>query len=273
MFLINFHLLVIVYMCSCNRPANACAKQDLLDYEKINNSLLVTLTQQKGNDKYAQYAPVRKILVERRGTILLPQSVCLSDIDITPVFVNSHIAICNANNNDQFITLNGLYGVFDEKHESVAVLGFVPDQARFTAEDAKPGSFPHLEHRLFFVVVQLSWQIHQCSEHWRPNLLRLEIPTLQRNTLLTCQVRRLHGCDRRCCGTMHRTCAVVDTTYYEVEAGGRGTVVPLVVLSLPVIYPGCEWFGKHADDASAPLSRAVFSSVKKCEATVSLAPC
>lgn len=58
--------------------------------------------------------------------------VSLTNINITPAFLYAHIIVTNAANATQFITLNGLCGLFDEKQEKLAMLGHVPDWANFT---------------------------------------------------------------------------------------------------------------------------------------------
>ena len=109
-----------------------------VDFERLNNDLLISLW--SSNERYKPFANVRRLIVEKQATILLPQSSSLGDVVVTTAFALAHTVVCSAANGDHFLTLNGLFGAFDEKHERVAIVGFVPDAARFTPDDARPDS-------------------------------------------------------------------------------------------------------------------------------------
>nr|CAG4708532.1 unnamed protein product [Naegleria fowleri] len=110
---------------------------NFFEYEKQNNRLIRTLRENK------QFASIVKTIIDNDAVLLFPhdQSVamCLSNIKnhslfskpsstsnsaITPNidFMQSHIAFVNQHNPHQFITMNGIRGIFTEDFGAIQIL-------------------------------------------------------------------------------------------------------------------------------------------------------
>lgn len=77
-----------------------------------------------------QYTTIITYFVQ--AIILAPQSVTLEGITFTKSFVESHIIIQNPNNNSQFVTVNGVHGVFSDTREMMRILSGPPsDETTF----------------------------------------------------------------------------------------------------------------------------------------------
>jgi len=109
---------------------------NFFDYEKNNNRLLKALQENK------QFATLVDTIVKKDAILLFPhdQSVALALSSLSnpslfkrtpsprgsaapPIdFLQSHIAVVNQSNPHQFITMNGIRGIFSEDMNSVQIL-------------------------------------------------------------------------------------------------------------------------------------------------------
>lgn len=85
------------------------------EYEKKHNVLLNKILENENKD-------IISFIKQNEATVLAPQTVTLENIDISRDFVEAHIIISNPNNDKQWITMSGIFGLFDDKRETVRVL-------------------------------------------------------------------------------------------------------------------------------------------------------
>jgi len=95
------------------------------DYEKANNVLIKTLRE--------NYKDLIKVITRFEASILAPQSVNLENIEITRDFIEAHLIIVNPRNSLQWVSLNGILGVFSAERETL----FVLDQSNYNQFDPR----------------------------------------------------------------------------------------------------------------------------------------
>jgi len=95
---------------------------NLLLYEKDNNLLLKALRDN------TEYTKLLNMASNRNLIILVPATVTLEGMKITPAFMETHLIATNPLKTSQFVAVNGIRGVFSSMRDSLTVLSSPPPQ-------------------------------------------------------------------------------------------------------------------------------------------------
>eukprot|EP01113_Clastostelium_recurvatum_P002677 TRINITY_DN11134_c0_g1_i1.p1 TRINITY_DN11134_c0_g1~~TRINITY_DN11134_c0_g1_i1.p1 ORF type:complete len:892 (-),score=240.99 TRINITY_DN11134_c0_g1_i1:1222-3897(-) len=136
--------------------------------------------------------------------IIAPQNVTLEGIEITRAFVETHVIVINPRNSNQFLSLNGVHGLINSAHDAINVISGPPELFDpLTDLKALFGA-----HELLF-------------EEYDPDARGPETIVALREGELDLKLA-IHDSDG------------VFVTEHEA-------IVPLILVSEPIKYPGCEW--------------------------------
>eukprot|EP00656_Telonema_subtile_P054116 TRINITY_DN7998_c0_g1_i3.p1 TRINITY_DN7998_c0_g1~~TRINITY_DN7998_c0_g1_i3.p1 ORF type:complete len:600 (-),score=192.71 TRINITY_DN7998_c0_g1_i3:74-1873(-) len=113
----------------------AANSQNLLHYEKENNVLLRAIRDSAEHRKIIQNSVT--MIPPVNLVVLVPANVTLEGMSITSTFIETHLVTTNPNqmNDSQFVSVNGVRGVFSSGKDSLTVLQPPPkDGFEFTGE-------------------------------------------------------------------------------------------------------------------------------------------
>eukprot|EP01105_Mastigella_eilhardi_P026909 TRINITY_DN798_c0_g1_i6.p1 TRINITY_DN798_c0_g1~~TRINITY_DN798_c0_g1_i6.p1 ORF type:complete len:729 (-),score=218.13 TRINITY_DN798_c0_g1_i6:1726-3912(-) len=114
----------------------------LVTHEKQVNQLILKLTRD-----HCQELANELDSLQLEATLLVPQSVSLEGVTLSPSFVRAHIVICNPNNASQFVSLSGVMGILDMQKDNLFVVS--PPPPSFDPLTGKPEQLFTTEKQLF----------------------------------------------------------------------------------------------------------------------------
>jgi len=95
------------------------------DYERDNNRLLKLIRENPS------YKDVLNFVTINEASILAPQNVTLDNVSITRSFIETHVVLINPNDQNQFVSMNGILGVISPEQETLHIISFAHHSPSF----------------------------------------------------------------------------------------------------------------------------------------------